>query len=253
MLDPKLIRSNPDAIRAGIAAKGETAQVDEFLSLDESRRQKVTRVEQIKAHRNVVTQQIAKMKKDGLDATAQMEEMKALGQEVKDLDTEIRGIEEQLEYILLRIPNMPDGDVPVGSTEDQNVEVSRWGEPTSFTYEPKAHWDLGTDLDILDFERAGRMTGARFAVYKGLGARLERALINFMLDLHTGEHGYEEIFPPLIVNYDSLVGTGPLRVWTKGQDLHVKISPAFSTPPASAYPLIVALLHHLRVVHPKES
>jgi seryl-tRNA synthetase len=215
MLDPKFIRNNPDLVRAGVAAKGETASIDEFLSLDEARRQKVTRVEQIKAHRNAVTQEIAKKKKEGLDAAAQMEEMKVLGQEVKDLDGEIREIEEKLDYILLRIPNLSDPDVPVGASEDLNVEVNRWGEPTSFPFEPKAHWDLGVDLDILDFERGGKMTGARFAVYKGLGARLERALINFMLDLHTGEHGYQEIFPPLIINYDSLVGTGQFPKFTE--------------------------------------
>lgn len=215
MLDAKYIRNNPEAVRAAVAAKGEGAAIDEFLLLDEARRQKVTRVEQLKAHRNVVTQAIARLKKEGGDSTARQEEMKAVGQEVKDLDAEIKCIEERLEHIILRIPNMPDPDVPNGPDDTHNVEIRKVGEPTQFAFTPKAHWDIGVDLDILDFERAGKIAGARFALYRGLGARLERALISFMLDLHTHEHGYTEVFPPLVVSYDSMVGTGQFPKFTE--------------------------------------
>jgi len=215
MLDPKFIRNNPEQVRAGVVAKGEAAAIDEFLQLDASRRDKVTRVEQLKAMRNTVTMEIAKLKKEGGDASAKMEEMKAVGQEVKELDTEIKAIEEQLEHILLRIPNLPDADVPVAPDETHNVEVKRVGIPREFAFAPKAHWDIGLDLEILDFERAGKIAGARFALYRGLGARLERALISFMLDLHTFEHGYTEIFPPLVVNYESMVGTGQFPKFTE--------------------------------------
>lgn len=215
MLDTKFIRSNPELVRQGIIAKGETAALDEFLSLDAARREKVTEVERIKALRNSVTQEIAKRKKAGADAAEMIAEMKDLGERVKDLDEEVRSIEERLLYIALRIPNLPDPDVPVGAGEAENVDRGHYGTPRAFDFAPKAHWDIGTDLDILDFERAGRMTGARFAVYKGLGARLERSLINFMLDLHTGEHGFTEVFPPLIINYDSLVGTGQFPKFTE--------------------------------------
>jgi seryl-tRNA synthetase len=215
MLDTKFIRNNPDLVRQGIAAKGESAALDEFLSLDQSRREKVTEVEQIKARRNAATQQIARFKKEGVDATAEIAEMKALGERVKELDAEVRALDEELEHIALRIPNMPDPDVPIGASETENVDRGHYGTPRTFDFAPKAHWDLGTDLGILDFERAGRMTGARFAVYMGLGARLERSLINFMLDLHTREHGFTEVFPPLIINYDSLVGTGQFPKFTE--------------------------------------
>lgn len=215
MLDPKFIRNNAELVRAGVTAKGESAAITEFLQLDEERRQKVTRVEQLKAHRNNVTMEIAKLKKEGGDASRKMEEMKELGQEVKDLDTEVKSIEEGLEHILLRIPNLPDADVPYGPDESHNVEISRTGEPRQFSFTPQAHWDLGVALNILDFERAGKIAGARFALYRGLGARLERALISFMLDLHTGEHGYTEIFPPLVVSNDCMVGTGQFPKFTE--------------------------------------
>lgn len=215
MLDTKFIRNNAELVRAGVAAKGEAAAIDEFLQLDETRRQQVTRVEQLKAHRNTVTMEIAKLKKEGGDATVKMEEMKAVGQEVKDLDANIKIIDEQLEHILLRIPNMPDADVPVAPDETHNVEVKRVGEPRQFAFAPQAHWDIGVDLEILDFERAGKIAGARFALYRGLGARLERALISFMLDIHTHEHSYIEIFPPLLVSNDCMVGTGQFPKFTE--------------------------------------
>lgn len=215
MLDPRFIRNNPELVRQGILAKGESAALDEFLALDASRREKVTEVEQIKAHRNVVTQTIARLKQEKKDASTEITEMKDLGDKVKALDGEIHAIEDALDYIALRIPNMPDPDVPVGASEDENVDRGHFGTPRDFTFAPKAHWDLGVDLDILDFERAGKMTGARFAVYKGLGARLERSLINFMLDLHSRQYNFKEVFPPLIINYDSLVGTGQFPKFTE--------------------------------------
>jgi seryl-tRNA synthetase len=208
MLDAKFIRNNMAKVAAGVAAKGETAALAEFQALDEARRQKIAEVEQLKARRNSVTQEIARRRQSGEDTSALQEEMKAAGQKVKDIDAEVSATEANLEALLLRIPNLPDSDVPIGKDDTENVEIKRVGEPRRFGNPPKAHWDIGIDLDILDFERASKIAGSRFALYRGLGARLERALINFMLDLHTREHGYTEVFPPLLVSYACMQGTG---------------------------------------------
>jgi len=208
MFEAKFVRNNLEAVRAGVAAKGETVALEEFLLLDETRRQKVTIVEQQKAHRNVVTENIANLRKQGLPTLDLQEAMKALGQDIKERDAEVREIEERLEHILLRIPNLPDPDVPVGADESDNRVRSVHYEPKHFSFAAQAHWDIGVALDILDFERASKIAGARFALYRGQGAKLVRALINFMLNLHTVEHGYTEILPPLLVTYDNMVGTG---------------------------------------------
>jgi len=208
MLDAKFIRNNLDLVRAGVAAKGETAALAEFQSLDDARRQKITQVEQLKAERNAVTQTIARARQAGEDTTSLQEGMKVAGQKVKELDAEVSAIEEALEALLLRIPNLPDADVPIGASDTENVEIERTGEPRKFAFTPKAHWDIGTELGILDFDRAGKIAGSRFALYRGLGAKLERALINFMLDLHIREHNYIEVFPPLLVTYACMQGTG---------------------------------------------
>ena len=210
MLDLKFVRDNLDVVHKALLDKGEDAAVDLFAEVDGRRRQLLHAVEQLKNRRNTVSEQVAQMKRTGEDATSVIEEMRAVSQRIKDLDNELRDVEVKLQDILLTLPNIPDASVPVGKTDDDNVAVRHFGEPTVFNFEPKPHWDLATNLDIIDFERAGKVTGARFAFYKGLGAQLERALINFMLDLHTTEYGYTEIFPPFLVHRQSMVGTGQL-------------------------------------------
>jgi len=211
MLDPKLLRSEPERVRAALEGRGEsTAALDEFLELDKRRRELLVEVEQLKARRNAVSQEVAKLKKAGENADEIILEMRTVGDRIKELDDEVRGVEERTNYLLLCLPNMPHESVPAGLTEDDNVEIKKVGEIRGFDFEPKAHWDLATDLGIIDFEAAAKITGARFSFYKGAGARLERALINFMLDVHTGEHGYTEVLPPFIVNRASMTGTGNL-------------------------------------------
>lgn len=210
MLDIKFVRNNPQAVKAALAKRGNTVSIEAFLSLDEERRKRLVDVEQLKNKRNVVSQEIGKLKQSGQPAEDLVLEMRNVSQQIKDMDEEIKQIEEKLEYMILTIPNMPNESVPVGTSDADNLEVRKWGEPRKFAFEPQAHWDIGEALDILDFERGSKVTGARFTFYKGLGARLERALINFMLDLHTGQHGYTEIFPPFMVHRDSMVGTGQL-------------------------------------------
>lgn len=210
MLDLKFIRNNIDTVKHALTKRGNTLGLESFLALDEERRKKLVEVEQLKNTRNTVSQEVGRLKKAGQDAENLVLEMRDVSQKIKDLDDEIRVIEEKLEAILLTMPNLPHESVPGGNTDEDNVEVRRWGNPKSFDFEAKPHWDIGEVLGILDFERGGKVTGARFTFYKGMGARLERAVINFMLDLHQEQHGYEEVFPPFIVNRDSMQGTGQL-------------------------------------------
>ncbi|HOQ09782.1 MAG TPA: serine--tRNA ligase [Syntrophomonadaceae bacterium] len=210
MLDAKMIRSNPEKVEAALRKRNITGALDEFLKLDERRRQILVRVEELKSFRNKSSQEVGKLKKAGQDPTELMERVREVGKEIAALDDEVKDVEAQLERILLNIPNLPHESVPVGPDENSNVEVRRWGEPRQFDFEPKAHWDIGPALDILDFERAAKLSGARFTVYKGLGARLERAVINFFLDVHTQQHGYREILPPFMVSADCMTGTGQL-------------------------------------------
>ncbi|MCR4426556.1 MAG: serine--tRNA ligase [Firmicutes bacterium] len=211
MLDLKFVRANPDIVRESLIKRGEdTSILDDLLARDERRRAILVEVESLKRHRNEVSEQIARMKKDGQDASDIIAEMKGVSEQVRALDEELTQVDAEIADMLLGIPNIPHESVPVGRDETENVEVRRWGAVREFGFEPKAHWDVGTALDILDFERAGKITGARFAIYKGAGSRLVRALINFMLDLHTQSHGYTEVFPPFIVNRASMVGTGQL-------------------------------------------
>lgn len=217
MLDIKFIRQNTDLVRNMLATRGEEAPLDELLELDEQRRNLLGEVEQLKAKRNEVSDQVAKFKREKQDASSMIAEMKVVSQSIKDYDEQLRVIDEQLRDRQLRIPNMPHESVHVGSSEAENKEIRRWGEPKQFTGEPVPHWDLGVNLDILDFDRAAKVTGSRFYFLKNEGARLERALMNFMLDLHTGEHGYKEIFPPFMVNKDSAIGTGQLPKF--GEDM----------------------------------
>lgn len=211
MLDARILRNEPDKVRESQKKRGESPDVvDEFLQLDTRRRELLAESESLKAKRNTVSQEVAKLKKAGQDAEQLIVEMREVGDRIKELDDELRVVDEKLNYILLTIPNIPHESVPFGETEDDNVEVKKWGEVRQFAFEPKPHWDIATDLGILDFETAGKVTGARFVFYKGLGARLERALMNFMLDIHTSEHNYREVLPPFIVNRASMTGTGNL-------------------------------------------
>lgn len=211
MLDIKFLRTNFEEVKAKLQHRGEDlTDFGRFEELDTRRRELLVQTEELKSKRNEVSQQISVLKREKKDAEALILEMREVGEKVKDLDNELRTVEEDLERLMLSIPNIPHESAPVGETEDDNVVARTWGEVKEFAFEPKPHWDLATDLGILDFERAGKVTGSRFVFYKGAGARLERALISFMLDLHTDEHGYEEVLPPYMVNRASMTGTGQL-------------------------------------------
>ncbi|WP_129731819.1 serine--tRNA ligase [Ectobacillus funiculus] len=211
MLDIKVLRADLEGVKAKLQHRGEDlTDFGRFEELDTKRRDLLVQTEELKGKRNEVSQQVAVLKREKQDAEHLILEMREVGDKIKSLDEELRVVEADLEKLLLTIPNIPHESVPVGETEDDNVEIRTWGELPQFPFEPKPHWDIATNLDILDFERAGKVTGSRFVFYKDLGAKLERALINFMLDLHTEEHGYKEVLPPYIVNRDSMTGTGQL-------------------------------------------
>jgi len=210
MLDLKFVRNNPEVVKNALEKRGANISLEPFLALDERRREKLVETEKLKNKRNVVSEEIGRLKKAGQPAEEMVLEMRDVSAAIKDLDDELRRLEGEIQQTLLGIPNIPDDAVPVGRDENDNVEIRRWGAPLQFTFEPKAHWDIGEALDILDFERGGKVTGARFTFYKGLGAALERAIINFMLDTHTREHGYVEVLPPYMANSASMTGTGQL-------------------------------------------
>ncbi|GEM05925.1 serine--tRNA ligase [Halolactibacillus miurensis] len=211
MLDIKYLRQNFEEVKTKLAHRGEDlSDLDQFETLDTKRRELIAKTEELKAKRNTVTKDIAELKKNKQDADEKIKEMRAVGDEVKAIDEELRAVEEKLQLMMLSIPNIPHESTPIGETEDDNVEVRTWGEVPTTDFEQKPHWELATELGLLDFEKAAKVTGSRFVFYKGLGARLERALINFMMDLHAEEHGYEEMLPPYMVNRDSMTGTGQL-------------------------------------------
>lgn len=211
MLDIKRIRENPDALlRAMENRRSKGADISAFLETDAQRRRLLVEVESLKARRNAASAEIPRLKRAGESTDALMEEMKDTAARIKTLDAEVAALDEKIQEFLYSIPNIPHESVPVGADDSENMEVRRYGEPTKFSFTPKAHWDLGEDLKILDFATAGKVTGARFTFYRGLGARLERAVINFYLDTHTCESGYTEIFPPYMVNRASMTGTGQL-------------------------------------------
>ncbi len=211
MLDIKMIRQEPDRVKAAMKTRNFDADalIDEVLAIDVERRAIMGKVESMKAEQNAETKKIPAIKKAGGDVTEIMDRMRALSDDIKTCDAELSALEEKQQNILLSIPNVPHESVPVGSDDSDNLEVRRWGEPKAYDFEVKPHWDIGKDLDILDPETAAKVTGARFHFYKGLGARLERSVINFYLNTHT-EHGYTEIFPPFMVNRASMTGTGQL-------------------------------------------
>jgi len=210
VLDAKFVRDNFEAVQAALRRRGLAFDLQDFLTADAARRRLLSEVEQLKHRRNALSEEVGRRKRHGQDASDLIAETKDLGDRIKKLDAEVRACEEQGEAILLMVPNLPHPSVPVGRDSSANVEVRRWGEPRRFEFAPKPHWEIGEALGLLDFQRAARMAQARFAVLTGLGARLERALINFMLDLHTKEHGYTEVFPPILVNAAAMTGTGQL-------------------------------------------
>ena len=211
MLDIKGIRSEPDRVKAAMKARNFDADalIDEMLEIDEKRRRITGTVEAMKAEQNAKTKQIPQIKKEGGDVSALMADMKELSDKIKASDAELSALEEQQKTLLLELPNIPHSSVPVGTDDSENLEVRRWGDVPSFAFEAKPHWELGKELDILDPETAAKVTGARFHFYKGMGAKLERSIINFYLDTH-GEHGYTEVMPPFLVNRASMTGTGQL-------------------------------------------
>ena len=209
MLDIKMIRQNAKAVQEKLKNRGVSEEViTEFVQLDENRRQLLVQVEDLKKYRNDVSAEIAQLKRNKEDAADKIAEMKEVGGKIKALDTEVAEIDEQLQVIATTLPNIPHDSVPVGGDEEENVEVRRWSEPKTFDFEPKPHWEVAEDLGILDFERGAKVSGSRFVYYTGLGARLERALYNFMLDQHIYEHGYTEMITPYAVNSQAMFGTG---------------------------------------------
>jgi seryl-tRNA synthetase len=212
MLDLNFVRGNLEAVEAKLRVRGAdpAALLGDFRALDQNRRQAITQSEQLKARRNELSQQVGALKKAGQDATAVMEETRALKDKLDELDKAAAEFDDKMRLSLARIPNLTRDEVPAGLSEADNVTVKTWGEKKAYDFEPKPHWEVGESLGILDLERAAKLSGARFAVYMGAGARLERALISFMLDLHTAKHGYTEVLPPFMVNSKSLFGTGQL-------------------------------------------
>ncbi len=210
MLDLNTLRQNFDAVKQNLEKRGAIEGLDQFLEIDQRRRAAVTEIESLKARRNALSAEVAKTKREGGDAEDAMRQSREVGAQVKSLDENVKVLDDALAEVLRALPNIPHESVPEGSDESANIEIHRSGTPRAFDFQPKAHWDLGPELGILDFESAAKITGARFSVYWKAGAKLERALMNFMLDVHTGEHGYTEVLPPFLVNSASLFGTGQL-------------------------------------------
>lgn len=210
MLDAKMVRANPELVETALRKRNQTGLLENFLSLDSQRRTLLVEAEEIKKFRNQASQEVGQQMKQGQNPEELVERVRQAGQKIKELDQKLNEVESAMENIMLNIPNIPDNSVPIGADEQSNIIVRHWGEPRKFDFEPQAHWDIGPNLGILDFERAAKLSGARFTVYKGLGARLERAVINFFLDTHIYKHGYQEIFPPFMVNKECMIGTGQL-------------------------------------------
>lgn len=210
MLDIKKIRKNPKKIEELLKRRNPNLSLHKILELDIKRREKLVEVENKKAEHNCVSKQVPHMKKENKNVSSILIEMKSLSEKIKELDEEIKKIDLEIENNLLKMPNTPNADIVIGTSDACNKEIRKWGEPRSFDFKLKAHWDLGVNLGILDFERATKITGTRFSIFKGMGARLERAIISYMLDMHTLKHGFTEISPPYMVNRDSMIGTGQL-------------------------------------------
>ena len=249
MLDVKRVRENFDSVKADVERRGKgDFGIDNVLKFDTKRRELLAEVEQLKNKQNTVSREVPKLKKEGKDTSALFADMKALSAEIKVLDTQVSEVEEELRQALLFVPNTPHPDVPLGDDDTENLELRKFGEPTEFTFEPKAHWDIGEDLGILDFERASKISGSRFTVYKGIGARLERSVINFMLDLHTEEQGYTEILPPFMANREAMTGTGQLPKFEDDM-FHVPAKDFFLIPTAE---VPVTNLRANEIIEPEE-
>lgn len=210
MLDIKFVRNNPEEVLTALKNRGNSLTLDGFMELEKERRDILGEVEVLKSQRNAVSKQISEMKKNKENTDEIVAQMRQVGDKIGALDARLKEVETGLRDIMLNIPNIPNASVPVGKDENDNPEIRKWSEPKQYDFTPKPHWEIGEDLDILDAERAAKVTGARFTFYKGLGARLERSVINFMMDLHTGEHGYTEMLAPFIANKESMTGTGQL-------------------------------------------
>ncbi|MBI5213569.1 MAG: serine--tRNA ligase, partial [Nitrospirae bacterium] len=234
MLDSRFVRENIDILKKALEKRGFAIDLSEFLSLEEERLKLLKESEELRNKRNVVSEEIGKLKKQKQDAEKLIAEMKGVSDRIKEIEEVLKGIEEKTGLFLLNIPNIPHESVPAGKDETENVEVRKWGEPRAFDFEPLNHWDIAETLDIIDFERGAKIAGARFAVMKGFGARLERALMNLMLDLHTSK-GYKEIFPPILVNRESMTGTGQLPKFS--EDLFRTVDPEFYLIPTAEVPV----------------
>lgn len=247
MLDLKYVCENIDYVTEKLSHRSGKSPISEVAPLAEKRVELIKKVETLKATKNVVSKEIAEIKKNKGNADSKIAEMKELGEEIKKFDDELNEIVSKLNDLMLAIPNIPDDSVPYGSDSDENVEVRRFGEPTKFVFEPKAHWDLGLDLNLFDWERAGKITGARFTVYKNWGAKLERAIMNFMLDTHA-KSGYTEVFPPFMVNRDSMIGTGQLPKFE--EDMYAVKGTDYYLVPTAEVP--VTNLHRGEILDEKE-
>ena len=234
MLDIKFVRENLDTVKETLEKRGSKLSFDSFLDSEKKRREILLQVEELRGRRNVVSKEVGALKKDGQDASEQMAEMKLVGERIKSFDEELKIHEQQMQDFLLNVPNMLDDSVPKGADEDDNVEVRKWGEPRKFDFEPLNHWDIAERHDIIDFERATKIAGSRFALLKGAGARLGRALMNFMLD-HNTEAGYTEVFPPILVNRETMTGTGQLPKFE--DDLFRVADPDFFLIPTAEVPV----------------
>ncbi|MFA9378130.1 MAG: serine--tRNA ligase [Lachnotalea sp.] len=210
MIDIKLLRNNFEEVEKALSTRNEEFDLTKFKDIDEKRRELLGEVEKLKAEQNLVSKQVPIMKKEGKDVSSILDEMKKLSDKIKDLTTNVSAIEKELNNYMLTLPNIPNSTVPAGSTDEDNVEIRKFSEPTKFDFDPKPHWDLGVDLGVLDAEAGAKVSGSRFTFYKGAGARLERSIMNFYLDTHTEKHGYTEVFPPFMVSRESMTGTGQL-------------------------------------------
>ena len=235
MLDIRLLRDDLEQVKKRMATRGIDIDWGEFLSLDRQRRDALSRLEKLKEQKNRLSGEIGALKKGGADATSLMREVEQLSVQIRDSERPLAEVEERFEQFMLTVPNLPHIDVNVGKDSDDNTEIRRWGAPPKFDFPARNHWEIGEELDILDFQRAVKLAGARFVIYKGAAARLERALINFMLDLHTGEHGYKEIIPPTLANRAALTGTGNLPKFE--EDLFQIQSPEYFLIPTAEVPL----------------
>lgn len=248
MLDARFVLENSQRVIQSLNQRGyDSGIINDFLQIEEERRSLLLEVERLRQRRNELSERISKIKKEGRDATSETKEAKNISEVIKTKEERLKDLDEKTKSLLLNIPNIPHVSVPIGRDETGNVEIRRWGEPRKFDFEPMNHWDIGEILDIIDFERASKIAGARFAIMKGLGAKLERSLINFMLDLNTSK-GYKEVFPPIIVNRDSMVGTGQLPKFAN--ELFAISDPEFYLIPTAEVP--VTNIHRNEILSEKD-